>query len=110
MVDLDTVNASWALSACVPVSFLRYILTFFGGMPDSRTSYRDQLSRATVAARLDSGPPGECIDFFFEIPTRPRRPVTAFCIRCEHEGGCVLILACGWPASATGLVDSDSYL
>ena len=71
MVDLDTVNASWALSACVPVSFLRYILTFFGGMPDSRTSYRDQLSRATVAARLDSGPPGECIDFFLKSLRAP---------------------------------------
>jgi hypothetical protein len=68
MVDFDTVNASWARSARVPVSFLRYILAFFGGMPDSRMSYRDQLSRATVAARLESGPPGGMYRLFFGNP------------------------------------------
>jgi hypothetical protein len=68
MVDFDTANVSWDQSARVPVSLLRYILTFLGGMPDVRTPYRDQLSRATVAARLDSGPLGGMYRIFFGSP------------------------------------------
>ena len=62
MVEFDCAKVSTlpGPSARGPVSFLRYILTFFGWQ--ARWPYRDQLSRATVAARLDTG---ECIGFFF---------------------------------------------
>jgi len=87
MVDFDTANASWLQGARVPVSFLRYILTFFGGMPDA---YRaDALSRPTQPSDGRSasglrlwttwGNTVQYIDFFFfkslTRNTRSRRPV-----------------------------------
>ncbi len=65
MVDFDTANAFWPQSARVPVPFLRHILTFLGSMPDS-APYRYQLSRVTVAARLDQSPPGGMYTFFWK--------------------------------------------
>ena len=113
-VEFDTVNVSWSQNARVPDSFLQdFFLPFWVACQMVKMAYCDQLSRVTVAARLDSGPPGEHrLLFFLEIPyrnTRFVRPVTPCFTRCEHREHCVSILACGWPTSGncTELVDFD---
>jgi hypothetical protein len=75
MVDFDTASAR------VPVSFLRYILTFFG--------WRARWCRCTIATNLAERRTtwGECIDFlFWKSLTRSRRPVTAFCTDVSTRG------------------------
>jgi len=68
-----------AQSARVPVSFLRYILTFLGGM---RPNYR---SRTTVAP--------ECVFFlgidYSPVTRTPRAPLTACCNRRSTRELCL---------------------